>query len=98
MHCSRILADFLPPRIHTPVVCATIGAAADEKQMIAAHFLVFLLAAYQHRVHVALGDTPAARYRPVSISAAMKDAWRPMTYDSVNQWTWLDHVRFWFYR
>jgi hypothetical protein len=66
--------------------------------MIAAHFLVFLLAAYQHRIHVALGDTPPSRYRPVPISASMKDAWRPITYDSVNQWTWLDFVRFWFYR
>jgi hypothetical protein len=74
------------------------GAAADEKQMIAAHFLVFLLAAYQHRIHVALGDTPPSRYRPVPISESMKDAWRSITYDSVNQWTWLDFVRFWFYR
>lgn len=77
------------------VSCA--GLTVDDRQMLVAHFLVFIVGSFQLRANLSSGGLDMRSIHP-AIPASDRLAWKEISYETTGQWTWLDHLRFFYYR
>ncbi|CAM6103082.1 unnamed protein product [Calypogeia fissa] len=74
-----------------------LGLAVDDRQMLAAHFMVFFFASLQLRANMLAGNA-LSRSIHTFIPPSDRLAWKEMSFETSGEWTWLDHGRFLFYR
>ncbi|KAG0610440.1 hypothetical protein M758_7G065700 [Ceratodon purpureus] len=74
-----------------------LGLALDDAQMLVANFVVFLVACFQLRANMSAGDLGTRSFYAAIIPASDRLAWKEISYETTSQWTWLDHLRFFFY-
>ncbi|BBN02016.1 piezo-type mechanosensitive ion channel component 1/2 [Marchantia polymorpha subsp. ruderalis] len=75
-----------------------LGWVVDDRQILVAHFMVFLIASLQLRANMATGGLDSRSFHAAIIPPDDRLAWKEISYETTSQWTWLDHVRFFFYR
>ncbi|KAL2642994.1 hypothetical protein R1flu_010581 [Riccia fluitans] len=73
-----------------------LGLAVDDRQVLVAHFMVFLITCLQLRVNMTTSEGSRSFF--ANISPDDRLAWKEISYETTSQWTWLDHARFFFYR
>ncbi|GBG87247.1 hypothetical protein CBR_g45306 [Chara braunii] len=74
-----------------------LGVSLDDPQMLWSYFLVYLISTYQLRANLTTAQYPNLILSPVAkLSDSM--GWSKILFESRDQWTWLDHLRFLFYR
>ncbi|KAL3696338.1 hypothetical protein R1sor_010414 [Riccia sorocarpa] len=73
-----------------------LGLVVDDRQVLVAHFMVFLLTCLQLRVNMTTSEGSRSVF--ANISPDDRVAWKEISYETAGQWTWLDHARFFFYR
>ncbi|XP_024535480.1 piezo-type mechanosensitive ion channel homolog isoform X3 [Selaginella moellendorffii] len=67
----------------------------DDRQVLVAYFMVFIVTSFQLRANKLL-ETVSLQW--TGISATHRVAWAEMSYETTVHWTWLDYLRFFFYR
>lgn len=73
------------------------GLAIDDRQMLVANFMVFLISCFQLRANMSAGGLDTRSFHAAIIPASDRLAWKEISYETTSQWTWLDHLRFFFY-
>jgi hypothetical protein len=71
--------------------------ALDDAEMLGANFVVFLVACFQLRANMSAGDLCTRSFYAAIIPASDRLAWKEISYETTSRWTWLDHLRFFFY-
>lgn len=74
-----------------------LGLAIDDAQILVANFMVFLIACLQLRANMSAGSLDTRTFYAAIIPASDRLAWKEISYETTAQWTWLDHLRFFFY-
>lgn len=66
--------------------------------MLVAHFMVFIVACFQLRANMSAGTLDQRSVQAGIIPVRDRVAWKEISYETTAQWTWLDYMRFFFYR
>lgn len=74
------------------------GLTIDDRQMLVAHFVVFIVSCFQLHANMAAGMLDPRSLHAVILPASDRLAWKEISYETTAQWTWLDYLRFAFYR
>lgn len=74
------------------------GLTVDDRQMLVAHFMVFIVSCFQLHANMAAGVLDPRSLHAGILSASERLAWKEISYETTSQWTWLDYLRFGFYR
>jgi hypothetical protein len=83
---------------HSYIFCVfDAGLALDDAEMLGANFVVFLVACFQLRANMSAGDLCTRSFYAAIIPASDRLAWKEISYETTSRWTWLDHLRFFFY-
>ncbi|KAG0629955.1 hypothetical protein M758_1G142000 [Ceratodon purpureus] len=75
-----------------------LGLTVDDRQMLVAHFVVFIVACFQLHANMAAGVLDPRSLHAGILPASDRLAWKEISYETTAQWTWLDYLRFAFYR
>lgn len=75
-----------------------LGLTIDDRQMLVAHFVVFIVSCFQLHANMAAGMLDPRSLHAVILPASDRLAWKEISYETTAQWTWLDYLRFAFYR
>lgn len=75
-----------------------LGLTVDDRQMLVAHFMVFIVSCFQLHANMAAGVLDPRSLHAGILSASERLAWKEISYETTSQWTWLDYLRFGFYR
>ncbi|KAJ7571313.1 hypothetical protein O6H91_01G159100 [Diphasiastrum complanatum] len=74
-----------------------LGIVVDDRQMLVAYFMVYLISCMQLRANLSSDGSENGLFHSAVIPASDRMAWQEISYNTIEQWTWLDHLRFLYY-